>query len=495
MLEEGKYKSIFKSTFLFGFVQVVRILVAVIKNKIVAILLGAEGMGIMGIYSNAKSFIQIGAGLGLSQSAVRDISEAKASNDWAKFSRVICVVRKVVLFTSLLGMVITMVMSSLLSRWGFGVNNYTVPFIFLGIAVFFEIFVENQLAILKGMRQLHSLAKASIWGSVVGLITGVPLYFWLGVKGVVPSFIATAIAIYFVTRYYVNKIEYDKIKLTIKEVSKEASPMITMGSALMFTALLASVATFIVAAFMRYVGGLNDVGYYNAGMAIITSYFNVIVTALMTDYYPRIAAVNHDNEKLSEELNQQSMVSIILACPIVVVFLLLVPYFVIILYTKEFLPIVGFMKIAMFGTLTTMLSNQVDMILVAKFQTKIFTVIAVFVRVVQVAVSLLLYKYFGLIGMGITLLFMALLHMTIMTITVYKLYKIRYRSSFIKVALLVYAIALAAVGTSEIENLCFRYSIGTVLIGISVLFLMNSSKKYMNINFLTLLKNKLHGKK
>ena len=39
------YKNIFKTTFLLGFVQIFNILVKVITNKIVSVLLGAEGMG------------------------------------------------------------------------------------------------------------------------------------------------------------------------------------------------------------------------------------------------------------------------------------------------------------------------------------------------------------------------------------------------------------------------------------------------------------------
>ena len=79
--QSTSYGGIFKSTFLFSFVQVIRILVGVIKNKIVAVLLGAEGMGIMSIFQNAMNFIKTGAGLGISQSAVKDISEANASED------------------------------------------------------------------------------------------------------------------------------------------------------------------------------------------------------------------------------------------------------------------------------------------------------------------------------------------------------------------------------------------------------------------------------
>ena len=41
----ASYKSIFKSTFLFGFVQVFNIVIKAVINKAVAVLLGAEEIG------------------------------------------------------------------------------------------------------------------------------------------------------------------------------------------------------------------------------------------------------------------------------------------------------------------------------------------------------------------------------------------------------------------------------------------------------------------
>ena len=43
------YGIIFKTTFLFGFVQVFNILVKVVINKIVALFLGSGGMGVIGL--------------------------------------------------------------------------------------------------------------------------------------------------------------------------------------------------------------------------------------------------------------------------------------------------------------------------------------------------------------------------------------------------------------------------------------------------------------
>ena len=105
------YKNIFKTTFLLGFVQIFNILVKVITNKIVSVLLGAEGMGTIGIYNNTIDLLKSGAGLGISQSAVRDISAANSNGDKESFSRIISVTKRIVMFSGLLGIIITIILS------------------------------------------------------------------------------------------------------------------------------------------------------------------------------------------------------------------------------------------------------------------------------------------------------------------------------------------------------------------------------------------------
>ena len=125
------YKNIFKTTFLLGFVQIFNILVKVITNKIVSVLLGAEGMGTIGIYNNTIDLLKSGAGLGISQSAVRDISAANSNGDKESFSRIISVTKRIVMFSGLLGIIITIILSPWLSRWVMGSKGHTFVFMCL----------------------------------------------------------------------------------------------------------------------------------------------------------------------------------------------------------------------------------------------------------------------------------------------------------------------------------------------------------------------------
>ena len=115
--DSTSYGTIFKTTFLFGFVQVFNILVKVGLNKVVAVLLGTNGMGVIGLFQTATNTIKTGAGLGVNQSAVRDISEANACGDFTRFSRIISLTNIVIVFTSLFGLVLTIVLSPVLSQW------------------------------------------------------------------------------------------------------------------------------------------------------------------------------------------------------------------------------------------------------------------------------------------------------------------------------------------------------------------------------------------
>ena len=92
--EEKKniYRTIVKATGLFGGTQVFTILCSIIKTKLVAIWLGAEGVGIIGLYNNTVEMISSLTRLGIGTSSVRDLSKAFKSGDESRFAELVSVV-------------------------------------------------------------------------------------------------------------------------------------------------------------------------------------------------------------------------------------------------------------------------------------------------------------------------------------------------------------------------------------------------------------------
>ena len=485
------YNHIFKTTFVFGFVQVFKAIIAIARNKIVAVLIGTEGMGLISIFASTTSMIKTGAGLGLDQSAVRDVSEAYGSNERAKYSRIINVTTRVVLLTGLLGMLVTIIMSHWLSIWTLGGTEYTISYCFLGIGVFLDIMNDGRQALLKGTRQLKSLAYASIIGSFVALLTSVPLFYILGKEGIVPALLIASACALLVSEYFLRKIDFDKLKISFNETIKTAKPMLVMGSAMMLMTLLQAVVALIIQAFIRSKGGLNDVGLYGAGNAILQSYFGIIITALMTDYYPRIAAVNSNNEKLQDELIKQSKISLLMCGPLFVVFMSFLPFFVQFLFSKDFLPATDYIGFAIYYTLITVCSNQVDMILVAKFKVSTFTILSVIIRCVQLLLCISLYSLCGLKGLGVATLLLGVFHYLTMTTVVYRLYKIKFDKTFYRLAAVILLFALASSGISYFHSLTIRYSIGVVLSIASLSYSYVISQRVLGVNFKSVIKSKI----
>lgn len=488
---KSSYGNIFKTTFLFGFVQLFKVAIGVVSNKIAAMFIGAEGIGTLGIYSTTIQMIQTGAGLGVNQSAVRDISEANGSNDRNKISHIISVTNRIILYTGLLGGVVTIVLSFFLSNWTFGDSAHTISYCILSIVVALNIINESKQAILKGTRQLKSLANASLIGSTMGLLVSAPLYYFIGRDGIIPVMLIAAIVAVLVSNHYVNRISYDRVDLNVRQTMASARPMVKMGIALMSMTLLQTIVAFVINSFIRSKGGLVDVGYFSAGVTITGSYFGVVITALMTDYYPRIAAVNKDNIALQKELNNQSIVSLILCCPMFVLFMALLPFFVRILYTDSFMPTVDFVKWSIYWTLITVCSNQVDLILVAKFETKVFLTISVVFRIIQALLCTLLYNFYGIEGLGIAYFILGIIHACIMCTTVYFLYHIHYDWVFVRYAGFVLMFVIVSTIVQDMFTGILLYILTSFLFAFSLLFSYVTTQKLLSVSLISLIKNKI----
>lgn len=484
---KSSYGNIFKTTFLFGFVQVFNILVKIGINKVVALVLGAEGLGIIGLFNSTVNTIKTGAGLGISQSAVRDISEANGAKNREKFSRIISLTNYVIWVTSILGVVVTIALSPLLSKWQFNNSEYILSFVWLSIVVGLNIMSDGQLAILKGMRQLRSLAKATMIGSVVGLVSAVPFYYFLGKGGIIPSLMITAFSSLFFSNYFVRKIEYDRVKMKLKEIVRESSMMVKMGIALMLVSFMGFLFDLIVSSYISSSGSLTDVGLYHAGTTIISSYFGIVITAMSTDYYPRISAVHSNNEILTEEMNKQSITGLIMVFPLVVLFVFLSPFFIDFLYSDEFYATNNYTDYAMIGTVIIIVSNCMGMILLAKQASKIFISSVVLQRALLIIIYLLSYTHWGLTGLGFAYICNGLVHILFMTVILKKFYSIKLSKQTLKLLLLVILTTIITILARKIDLLWLRYICGSVVLLFSCIYTISYMRREMQIDIIKII--------
>ena len=476
------YRSIFKATSLFGGVKVFSILISIVRSKIVAILIGTTGVGIVGLFTSGTSLIQSITQLGLSQSAVKDVSEANASGDQARVNRVVTVLRRLVWFTGLLGMICVVAFSPILSKTSFGNSDYTLAFILLSVTLLFAQLSGGQNVILQGTRRLKYLAKASVWGSLLGLVICVPLYYWFGVKGIVPNLILGSFTTLLLSWYYSRKVPYVPVKLTVREIIQEGGQMLKMGIAMSVSGVLVALSAYILRSFINRQGGVDEVGLFQAGYVIMTTYVGLVFSAMGTDYYPRLSAVNKDNEKCKSIMNQQGEIGIMILAPLILACVVFVPWIVRILYSERFLGANDYIIWAASGMLFKMASWTISFIFIAKGESKLFMINETAVNIYSLGFQVLGYWLLGLKGIGVGF---ALTHICYY-IQVYTISRIKYGFRFtvdfnkvfiLQMVLLAACVVLTVMTTTD----WMKYAFGSILIIVSTWSSLSGLEKRMGL--------------
>lgn len=398
--EELSYKQIIKSTSLFGSVQVLQIFATVIRGKVLAIFLGTAGMGISSLLLSSINMLQAISGMGLSYSAVREISQAHEVDDNNKLSRTIKIFISLLLVSSLMGAILLILLSPLLSNFTFGSNEYVTEFIFLSSVIFINTLSSGYQSVLTGTRRLKDLSKSTILGSFLSILVSLPFFYFLGIRGIVPAMISASLSTFVLNYFFAQKIKKEKVNIGAKEVLKEGQEMIKLGFVMMFVGVLSSIVPFMINSYIKNNGSLMDVGLYQAGISITQQYIGLVFTAMSVDYFPRLAAMHNDNKKVMGLVNQQSEIMLLIITPILITLILTAPLVINILLAKEFEPIIQFIRLIAIGLLLQAANHSMGLISFAKGDRKSFLFIAILGNISWLFFSVIGYKIGGINGIG-----------------------------------------------------------------------------------------------
>lgn len=465
--QQKSYRQIMKATSLFGGLQVFQIIISIIRSKFIAVLLGPTGMGVVGLLYTTTEFITALTDFGLGRSAVKNISEANSTHNEVRIATVITVLRKMIWVTGLLGTMTVLVLSPWLSQITFGNKDYTIAFAWISIILFLNQLSGGQIVLLQGLRKLEYLAKATLYGSIVGLFITVPLYFKFGLDGIVPVIILTSISSLFFSWFYGRKVKVKSVKVSKQITISEGKDMLTMGFAISISGLIAIGGAYLLRIYISRTGNIADVGLYTAGFTIIGTYVGMVFTAMGTDYYPRLAAVAHDNEMCKENINQQAEIALLLLAPILIAFLVFINWAIILLYSNQFVAVTGMVYWAALGMFFKAGSWSINFVFLAKGASKLYFWNELVGNTYTLLFNILGYHFYGLTGLGFSFLITFIVYL----LQVYVIAKIKYRFSFkksyIKLFVVQFILILISFIAVQILPQPYPYIVGVLLIFLS----------------------------
>ena len=486
--KKESYKEAFKATSIFGGVQVFSVLISLIRSKIVAVLLGKEGMGMLGILQLPLGIIGLITEMGLSVSSVRDITKAQTSGDEIKISRTIKTVKRWVWATGILGMLVVIVLSPVLNKWTDENTNYTKSFIFLSITLLFLALSGGQNAILRGLRKIKQTAKVGVISASIGLILSIPFFYLYGIKGIVPSLIIYAFSALLTSWYFSRKIKLQPVTISYKESFFQGKEMIKLGIIITLSNLVMQVVSYLIVLYIKNQSGAEAVGLYNAGSTITNQYVALVFTAMTIDYFPRLISLQSDREKMSTAVNQQAEIALLIITPLMLLFLSFLPLIVRLIYSKEFLPIIDFVQWMALGMLIKAASWALSHIIVAKGDNSLFLFTEIVANVITLILNVVGYTLFGLNGIGIAFVVQYILYFTMIFFIAKKKYQISFTKEFNKLFLFQFVLCLLCFLVIKIKAYPWAYIIGGVLFIIATMYSLKKLNNKMDIK--TMLKNR-----
>lgn len=475
--QQSSYRQLMKATSIFGGVQVFTILIIIVRSKVIAVLLGPLGIGVFSLFTTTINLIASVTNFGLETSAVKELSAVEGS----KKQVLATVIRRIVWITGLLGAIFTIVFSEWLSEVTFGNTEYTLSFIWLSISLLLNQLSIGQTIILRGMRELKLLAKAGMFGSFLGLILTIPLYYFWGNKGVVPAIILTSIITLLFSWVFSKKSSLDPIYVSKLRTYAESKEMIKMGFMISLSGIITLCGSYFVRIYISNVGGINEVGLYYAGFAIITTYVGLIFTAMGTDYFPRLSSVAKDNSKCISVVNHQTEIAILILAPIILIFMVFSNWAVVLLYSSKFSSINDMILWAAMGMFFKAVSWAIAYIFLAKGESKLFFFNELITNIYLLLFNVIGYKLGGLTGMGISFLISYILYLIQVFVVAKIKFNFKFSNEFYSVFIVDILIAALCFLNVKIMPLPFNYIFGVILILVSLFFSYKELDKRIGI--------------
>ena len=444
MQDSKAYKSIFKATSLFGGVKVIQIFLNLLRGKVIAILLGPSGVGLNSLFMSPITMISNVTSLGLNFSAVRDIAKANESGNISKLSFIIKIFKKWIVATALIGLLSVIVFSKTISSYTFKNTDYTLSFILLSFVVFFGALTAGNASILQGTRNLKSYAMHSLAGSFVALVVSAPLYYFYGIKAIVPALVLSAIITFLYSVYYVSKVKTVQTDVSLIETYKGGKEMLKLGVTMMLATSIGSAVHFFINTFISSYGSIADLGFYQAGMNITSQSVGLVFSAMAIDYYPRLAAISEDNNKVRKMANQQGEITMLIAAPVLASVIIFTPLVISILLSSDFLVIIDFIRILSLGMIFKAASYSIGAISFAKGDKKVFFFLeGIYMNASILLFSIIGYRINGLMGLALGYLLMHFIYFIIINVVTYVKYDFYISRDLAKILLVCILLVIA----------------------------------------------------
>jgi PST family polysaccharide transporter len=386
-----------------GGAQVVVLAAGFVRAKAIALILGASGVGLIGIFNAFSGNLSALAGWGIGTSGVRHVA---GSPEELKPTR-IAAVRRMGWALSLLGLAL-----GLLTFWPttlltFASAEYATEMAIVALAVPCVIASSAWSALLQASGRIASLAKVQIAGAFAGLLLGLPAIYLWGTLGIALSILlAAAVPAVVLWRTALSEGATGSVA---KVEAADLRQLATLGGALMVVAWLGQLSAYVVRLAIVRQEGLDAAGYYQAAYAISGSLPGFVFAAMGADFFPQVAAAKNETEARSIT-ERQILAGLLLGVPLIVALLTLGRLSIRLLYAETFDAAIPLLDWMTWGIFARLVAWPLGFWMIARRSPRAFIVVEGLGCLISLALSLMLMARMGLVGAAVGFFWAAILY-------------------------------------------------------------------------------------
>jgi O-antigen/teichoic acid export membrane protein len=224
------------------------------------------------------------------------------------------------------------------------------------------------------------------------------------------------------------------------------------------------------------------------------TYAATVFSAMETDFFPRLSAVNELGFTLNQTVNRQIEVSLLLASPLLVFLIIFIPILLPLLYSGKFLPVMGMVQVTSLAMYLRAIKLPIEYIPLAKGDSRSYLFLESVYDVVLVILLIVGYNYFGLLGTGIAITCASIIDFIIVLIYAHIKYGYHLSKNVRSCILYQLPLGLFAYVVTFIHGGWIYWLLGIVIIIISSYISIHILRRKTHLwsSLVTHIKNKLH---
>jgi enterobacterial common antigen flippase len=467
----GSYDQILKSSSIIGGSSVITIILGIIRTKVLAVLLGPTGVGLIGIYTSITTSVGMLAGMGIANSGTRQIAEALGTGDGIKIARSITALRRLAAALAIPGALLLLVAAKPISRLTFGDVSHVGALAILSFTILLATIASGQSAVVQGMRRIGDLAKINILGTFWGTALCIPIVYFFREDGIVPLLLTLSLITTLTSWWYARRIEVLKVKMNWIDLKNEARAFLGLGLAFVVSGLMSTAGAYLIRVIIVRQLGIEAAGQYQAAWALSGVYVGFILGAMGADFYPRLTAVANDSVACNRLANEQAEVALLLAVPGIIATIVFAPVVISVFYSGKFGPAIDLIRWQMLGVVLKVAAWPIGFILLAKGDGKRFMLTEALTNLMSLLASWYCLSWFGLVGAGVAFFVMYAFCWLIVFAVVRRSYGFTWSKSNCRMAMLIFpCIGVAFLLPFWLTQLWATLSGGILALFVSILF-------------------------